>query len=60
MVNQSDQLGAKNRELAAEHQLPHSELTSKSFERHGCWFYYGVIGRHLYTMELPESEIPSR
>ena len=40
-------------------EQPGFELVSPTFQRDGKWCYYGIIGRHLYTMELPLDELLS-
>ncbi|MBU0649322.1 hypothetical protein KJ969_04485 [Patescibacteria group bacterium] len=37
-------------------EQPGFQLVSPLFERHGQWCYYGVIGRHLYTMAIPNKQ----
>jgi len=40
--------------IGGTEEQPGFELVSPLFERHGRWCYYGVIGRHLYTMAIPD------
>lgn len=49
----------KDNESAPKLRLPSFDLVSPTFERHGLPYCYGVLGRHLYTMEIPGSEAPS-
>lgn len=39
--------------------MPIFEHVSPLFESDGRQLYYGVIGRHLYTMMIPAPEVPS-
>ncbi len=34
-------------------EQPGFDLVSGLFERNGVWMYYGIIGYHLYSMEIP-------
>jgi len=37
-------------------EQPGFQYVSPLFERDGKWCYYAVIGRHLYTMQIPDKE----